>query len=357
MPLRHHSELRQAELNRQANLRRDRRQRLYTKWYYYRILKKRIHPREVAKRQLEEILEPYHALRKAINEGEWTRFWEIFFPRGYGWLRRQYELYLNVLEFFRTLRDLMLRQAAVVFKVEHRTIYPDKARLYVLDKSLLELSEDDRLIVISTLLQVASGRKITWEEIQEIPALRAFVERFIAYYQKFPCKHSAFVLRLTPVIYNYAHLLRSTYYVLRWVPAENLKADPYLGRSRPVSFGITPITYKPDSEVWNAMMYAGEGIVDLNDLLTLRRDATGEKIMVHPLRRIIYSPHHVTYEFARELGKPELTTVIHHCSPYIRIGRKSRTGKILDYQHDPRITRHFRRKFVKELTYYMGLRA
>lgn len=330
---------------------------MYTKRWFSRVLLERLDPREYVKREVQEFYEPLRAIRKAWEEAEWTDFWEVLFPRGYSWFKRGYETIMNTVEFFRVLRALMLRQGSIVFIVQHRLFFPEKVRLIATERALLDLPPGTRERVIDILLQVARGRKITRKDLEEMPELMAFVERYIAYYMPNPCKHNAYVLRLTPITIRHVMGMKTTYYVLRWVNVGDMKADPYIGRSRPLSFSFSSIPYKPDWEVWSAIRYTGEGTGNISDMLTLVRDAVGQPTTRHQLRRIIYSPRWVRYEFAKELGKREIVTVTHHCSPYVRLERKSKTGRILDVQGDPRLMRRMRRKFVKELTYYMGLRA
>jgi len=356
MPRRIRRSLYKQILERRRTGRKNRRKRLYTKLWFKRELLEYLRPSErfkierMKKRKYEKYAE------KIVEESLWNAFWDALIHTFLATLKRHLQRGETISRWFQVLYELVRDRSKVVFVIKHRLYFTEKVMLDILDKELLSIPQDYQLAVINTLINVTRGRKLTYNEVLKSPYLRAFLERYIAYYQINPCKHKAYVLKLTPLIYRNITGRKATYYVLRWVRAKDMKADPFLGRTRPISFGMQSVIYKPDWDTWNAMLYLAYEVVTDKTPCIIMRDEIGKPLKTHPLRRIIYTPHWIRYEFARDIGKPEISTVIVHCSPYVKVDTPTRTSKIYEGIGDVTLLRRRKRKFVKEATYYMGLR-
>lgn len=289
----------------------------------------------------------FEAFKEALNE-EIKRAFHKEINR----LREEIE---ETTEKLSLLRDVIRLRALIVFKVRHQYIFRNKREVYTYDKLLMDLPEDVRNTVVSILEEVSAGKGLRPEIIQALPVIRHFLLLFIAYYSKFPCKHRSYAIKLTPATIHFMKGLSVTYYTLRWAPAKEVKADPYLGRTRPVDFYVTFIRYKYDEDLWNAMIIAGTGTNDLNDKVALSRDHMRRSEYVVNLRRAILQPHWVKQAMAKMMGKPELATTLSHCSVYAIVRRRTRTVDLIQ-TGDRRLMGKRSRHRIKDILYYKGLR-
>jgi len=293
-----------------------------------------------------------------------SSFWEAFKENLLAQLRKTFKHDLDKLreeaeetwEKITLLRDLARRRAKILFVVEHPFFFKNKHEIAVRDRLLLSLPPDVRDYIINRLIDVAKGNPPSPEELQQDRLLRYFLRLYIAYYSDFPCKHRSYMVKITPVTVTGFLGQRVTYYVLRWTEAKNVRADPYLGRSRPVDFYISLIRYKPDEDLWNSLLVASEGTGDYTDTVPLARDHMRRPEYNVPLRRALFQPHWVKVALAKMAGRPELATVMSHCSVYCRVGRLSKTLKWLE-EPEKRFWGRRPRRRIKDVLYYKGFRV
>jgi len=270
-------------------------------------------------------------------------------------IRRRIEEFEEWRERLSLLRDIITRRARVVFKVEHHFFFRKKSVVFVYDRILMSLPEDQRNLVIDVLRSISEGKGIDPTILDKYPWLRYFLKIFIAYYSKYPCKHMSYAIKLTPVTIHFFKGLKITYYYLRWAYARDVKADPYIGRSRPVDFYISFFRYKYDEDMLNSLIVSGEGTGDYNDSTVAAYDSMRRAEISIPLRRSVLEPHWVKWYFVKIMGKPEAYTVADHCSAYGIIGRISKKLKLYKYQ-DRRLMGTRPRHRIKEILYRTGLR-
>jgi len=267
-------------------------------------------------------------------------------------LRREYE---EIRERLSILRDIIMGRARVVFKVEHYYFFKNKRVYYTYDKLLMSLPEDMRNIVVNVLQSISRGKGLDPRILIQYRWIRYFLQLYIAYYSKYPCKHMAYAIKLTPVTIYFFKGIRITYYYIRWAYARDVKADPYLGRTRGVDFYVTFMRYKFDDDLLNSMLVGDEGTGDWNDSVTAIRNDLRQSEVKIPLRRAVLQPHWVKYYFAKMIGKPEVTTIVGHCSVYGILERPSKTLRELQVGYR-RIYGTRPRHRIKEILYRTGLR-
>ncbi len=253
------------------------------------------------------------------------------------------------------LRDIVTGRAKVIFKVRHERIFDWKRNVYIYDRLLLELPEDVRNTIVQALIDTTRGKGVSPRLLELYPILRHFLMLYIAYYTKFPCKHRVYAIKITPVTLHFMKGLRTTYYVIRWAYAKDVKADPYLGRTRNVDFYFSFMRYKYDGDLWNSMVVGGEGTGNYTDEVALARDHFRRATYLMNLRRAIFQTHWVKIALAKMMGKPEMATVVGHCSTYGTVGRYSITLRLLE-RGQYRIRGVRPRHRIKEMLYYKGLR-
>jgi len=291
--------------------------------------------------------EAWEAFKRAF-EAEMRKHIHDYFRE----LREDYERTRERIEFF---RDVIRRRSAVLYKVTTYRVLTRTVREYKYDKFIMDLREDVREEVINALLAVSRMKGIDPRILEKYPWIIAFFRYYIAYYKKYPCKHNAFAIKITPLTIRILGGIRVTYYVLRWSPAKHAKADAFLGRTRPVSFFISFFRYKYDDDLINSLLASGEGTCDWNDPIVVARDDKGDPMYIMPLRRAILQSHWIKYYFAKQLGMPEKYYDVDHCSVYVIVER--RIKRIKEYESRRRYIFGVRpRHRIKEILYIMGLR-
>jgi len=272
------------------------------------------------------------------------------------YLRRRETRREKYLELFSTLRDLYTKRGAVLFVVRKQFIFGRKYTAYYVDKILSELSENERAFVVEALRTISETKNVSPELILSIPYLRWVLWSYVAYYTKEPCKHNAYIVKITPITLRYYKGQQVTYYVLRWARAEDVKADPYIGRTKPVDLYVSLFRYKFDPETLASLVTAGTGTADPNDHVALARDHYRNPKYEIPLRRAVFQPHWVKRAFSKEIGKPEMYYSVDHCSVYAMFRRWSSYSRTYITPHR-RILGKRPRHRIKEVLYYMGLRV
>ena len=275
------------------------------------------------RRARHEARDRYHERRRDVRKRFWEELRNAIITSVKREFRRSIRRHINdlekTLEKWSLIRDIVLGRARIVYQVEHYYFFGRKYETWAYDKLLVEMPEDMRDLVVYFLRSVSISKGFDPKMLDQYPILRYFLWFYIMYYSKYPCKHSAFAIKVTPVIVNYFGGVRVTYYVLRWAYAKDLKADPYIGRSRVVDFNITFMRYKYDDDLYNSLLYGDEGAMSPNDLVTVLRNARRESEVRIPLRRAMYQPHWIRYYFAKMFGMPEKYTVVNHCSVYLSL--------------------------------------
>ena len=336
MPRRPRHESRNRTLERRRDKRRNRK--------IQRIIKTYIR----VKREYDEKITRH--IKRLIRYAEEYSWWEMII---WGFTRpfmHRYRRILNIVDAIRILYEAVRGRAKILFKVDHVLFFPELWRMEITDDLLLSLPPEERSWLILRLLDVARGNPIFWHEIVENPTLRYYAEMLILYYRPLPCHHHAYVIKLTPVTLYYTRGVATRYYVMRWVKAKDVKADPFIGRSRPVDLHIVGYTYKPDWDIVNAYLYGGYGYAASEELITTSRDDKKMALTRQRLRRLIYQPHHVRRDFAKALGKPELSTVVGHCSVYGMLDRRRPVAKLYELNPDFRLLgRRSRRRWKDTL--------
>ena len=296
--------------------------------------------RNIRKRFIEEFKKAFlRELRKAFRDS----------------IKRYIEDWERTREALTLLRDIVMGRARVVFKVEHVYFFKNKRVYYTYDKLLMSLPEDQRNLVISILQSISTARGLDPRVLEQYPWIKYFLWVFVMYYSKYPCKHNAYAIKLTPVSIYYFGGLRITYYYLRWARAKDVKADPYIARSRSVDFYVTFFRYKYDDDLLNSLLVGDEGTGDWNDKITVIRNDLRESEFQIPLRRAVLQPHWVKYYFAKMIGKPEMYYNVSHCSVYGILERPSKTLKLY-MAKNRRLYGTRPRHRIKEILYRSGLR-
>jgi len=311
------------------------------------------------RRARHEARERLHERRRDIRKRFFEEFRKAFITkirdRFRSSLMRHIEEWEEFKERVSLLLDIIRGRAKAVF-VQRHIMFPTRVReYYQYDKFLMDMPEDLRNTVINVLRQISARKYIDPRVIERYPWIKYFLWAFVAYYSKYPCTHMAYIIKLTPVTINFFGGLRITYYVIRWAYARDVKADPYIGRSRTVDIYVSFFRWKYDEDLINFMEVCDEGIGDWNDTVPLSRDAFRNPEYSIPLRRAILQPHWVRQALAKMIGKPEVFTVVGHCSIYGMLERPSKTLQLIKTGYR-RIMGERPRHRIKEILYRTGLR-
>ena len=214
------------------------------------------------------------------------------------------------------LWDLVRGRAIPVFKVEYTYLKPETWSLEVLDRRLREEPVEVIYDVVSDLLRIAR-LGVRAEVIREKDALRHYLYSLVPFFREEPCTHGSFSFKLTPVTFSITQGRFVTFYVLRWGRVKSIRADPYIGVTRPVMFKFFSYVYKPDYEWFNAMMMAGYGTLRADKLIVIGRDQNYAVLLRSKPYSVLAFPHRVTDALAMELGQREVNVELRHCSVYI----------------------------------------
>ena len=294
--------------------------------------------------------------KKATEESLWHELWEIFVRSITRPFRRDYERFLKVAEWFRLMYESIRGRAKIIFEVRYKIGNPETWTLYIHDKILRDLPPEQRDFIIQRLFLVAQNNPVTREEIEANPILRYWIQRYILYYSKYPCSHNVYAFKLTPMTLYYGKGYAVRYYVMRYAFARDIKADPYIGVSRPLDFHIFSMTYKYDWEYVNVLGYAGKGACNMDDSVVSARDDKQLPMRKHPLRRLVFQPHHILRDASKALGRPEMVTNIDHSCVYAIIGRGSSDNELMDLEVPTRLIMYGKRRRFEELVSTLGWR-
>jgi len=306
----------------------------------------------------EKVLERRRSIREKIRE--WVREQYEEFRRRYtleAWreIRRNLE---RKIETLRVLADLARGRGVVLFKVIHLDIPKGYAEMVIDDKMLMSQPEEIRNLLPTIFQEIARARGITRALMEKYPYLIPLLMRYIARFRKYPCKHDAFAIKVTPVTVQYFKGLKVTYYVLRYAKVSGVRADPYVGRSKPVDIYFQFIgRKKPANDLLNSMMGAGEGYSDPNDYVTIYVNTVRNRTIKLRLRFLYEHPHWVKYYFAKESGREEMYNYFGHCSVYLMQWEYSKSWELRKTEDRRLIGRRPRRPRLRDLLYYYGLRA
>ncbi|RLB79925.1 MAG: hypothetical protein DRH17_12915 [Deltaproteobacteria bacterium] len=273
-------------------------------------------------------------------------------------IRDRIRSYLAFYDLLRASLPLFRDRAKILFEVERRHFYHrDKTIVRIRDQMLAELPEETRNRIIDALRQATLGKHVPTQVLMEEPLLRWFLQRYMLYYQRYPCKHSSFAIKVTPVTIHFFKGWNTTYYVMRFIRVKDLKHDPYLEVARPVDLYFTMQVRKPYWDILNTFTYAESGTMDSSDYVTIARDDKRQSFIRIPLRRAILQPHHIKRGFAKAVGEPELTDSASHCSIYAILQRRPRTSRY--YSAGLRRDMIAKRKLraVRDVTWSLGLRG
>jgi len=290
------------------------------------------------------------------REHEWLPRYTHLLPRMMTRLRRKVTERQLMFEIYKLLEEILKELMKIKFVLPHRLFFPEHIETRMLDLMFLELPEPERERILERFKQIALGRCVTWVEMMEDPILRAWLQRYFSMFRRYPCRHRVYAIKLTPLMFNYFQELPASIYLLRWGLMEAVKADPYLGRAWPVGFQMLAMTYKPDWEKWNALIAVADGVISSEQRITFMRNSFGNPWFYFRLGLAVYAEHLVRYFFAKMIGMEERVTVLHHCSIYAKIAKKSQAYR-LARRGDVTMVRRFRRKFIKDSLYYAGLRG
>ena len=253
---------------------------------------------------------------------------------------------------------LFKNRARILFEVERRMFFDkDKTIVRIRDEMLMNLPENIRDAVINGLLEASRGKYPATFILRQYPVLRWFLQRYVLYYQRYPCKHSSFAIRITPVTLHFFKGYRVTYYVMRWIRVSNLKHDPYLEVARSIDLYFTMQVRKPYYDILNTFTYAESGTMNPSDYVTIARDDKRQSFIRIPLRRAILQPHHIKRGFAKIIGMPEMYDVTSHCSIYGIIERRRKTARMYEFGVSRDMIAKRKLRKVTDITWRMGLRG
>jgi len=261
-------------------------------------------------------------------------------------------------DFLLASSGLFKNRARILFEVERRMFFDrDKTIVRIRDEMLMSLPQDVRDAVINGLLEASRGKYPATFILQRYPILRWFLQRYILYYQRYPCKHSSYAIRITPVTLHFTKGYRITYYVMRWIRVSNLKHDPYLEVARHVDLYFTMQVRKPYWDILNTMTHSGSGLGDTAETVTIARNDRREAMISVPLRRAILQPHHIRRAFTKAIGMPEMYDVASHCSIYGIIERRRKTARMYEFGVSRDMIAKRKLRKITDITWRMGLRG
>ena len=273
-------------------------------------------------------------------------------------IRDRIRSYLAFYDFIIASLPLFRDRAKILFEIERRMFFHrDKTIVRVRDQLLAELPEETRNRIVNALRQASLGKFTPAQLIMEEPLVRWFLQRYMLYYQRYPCKHSSYAIKITPVTLHYFKGWNTTYYVMRFIKVRDLKHDPYLEIARNVDLYFTMQVRKPYWDILNTFTYAESGTMDSSDYVTIARDDKRQSFIRIPLRRAILQPHHIKSALAKTVGMPEIADSTNHCSIYAILQRRPRTSRY--YSAGLRRDMIAKRKLraVRDVTWSLGLRG
>ena len=253
---------------------------------------------------------------------------------------------------------LRRQRASILFTVERRLFFHrDKTIVRIRDEQLLNLPEDARNAVIDAIMKAAEGKYTPTELIAMYPAIVYFLQRYILYFQRYPCKSARWAFKITPVTLHFFAGKSVTYYVMRWIRVDQMRSDHLLEMSRSVDLYFFMQARKPYFDILNTITFANPGTTNPTDRVVIARDDKRQKLVEVPLRRAILQPHHVRRAFAKALGMPEAYDASSHCSIYAIPTRKPKSAKLYEAGVSRELLAKRKRRRITEATWELGLRG
>jgi hypothetical protein len=245
-----------------------------------------------------------------------------------------------------SFRNVLIRSKPA-FKPIIDLIHAYLVRLYSYDYVLASLPDTVRESIIMRLIEIQRGNPLLAGEIEQQPLLRFYAKRYIAYYMLYPETHNAYALRLTPYTLPRMEGKALQYYALRVFSAQALKLSSISGYARRVAFRLMRYITKAFYELVNAMCYVGSTGSSRYDKIATTLDDMQNPMFKRRVLELVYRPHEIKRWCAKSLGFPELDSEITHYS-ILAIERKSRVGKLYDYNAYKRLVMDLKRRRVSE---------
>ena len=253
--------------------------------------------------------------------------------------------------------DNAIRRSRLAYILRHKLLDYNTLLAVIHDYLLLTLSPEIRDEIIRYLRHFVYAKYVDERLLRENPILRYFVHRYITRYMRFPCKRNFYAIRLTPMIIRELWHYTFTFYILRHANITDVKADPYLGRTRNVDFYFTSSRRKADGELIGSSIVSDEGTLDYSEKIAIYVDDRRKPRLRVPIRRIVLQPHWVTYYYAKSSGQVDKVTVFGHCSLYAIPIRRSRTIRLRNVVTTSYELGRRKRHFAKTMTYWSRIRA
>jgi len=311
----------------------------------YEQTRRELQKNNAARKQLV-ILQFFRRLAEEFREDAVSRIREFI---------RTYTAFYDLLV---ALSPLGRQRASILFEVERRVFFHrDKTIVRIRDEQLLNLPEDVRNAVIEGIRKAATGKYTPWDVIAEYPQLVYFLQRYILYYQKYPCKAAKWAFKITPVTLHFFRGQSVTYYVMRWIRVEDLRHDPYLSVSRDVDLYFFMQVRKPYWDILNTMTFSNSGSTNPEDVVVVARDDKRQPLVKMPLRRAILQPHHIRRAFAKIVGMPEAYDAVSHCSIYAIPVRYGKAARLYEAGVSRDLIAKRKRRRITEVTWEIGLRG
>jgi len=245
-------------------------------------------------------------------------------------LARRRSRLLQKFEQARAVYDLMRGRAVILAKIlafkGRFTIF----KKYAMNMAFDEIPLEERDRVMQKLISYSRSKHVpesAWRDIY----VRMVLTRFMAMFKEYPCNFNSYAIMITPVTFRYLQNLTMTYYVLRIVRADSVKADPYIGKSRIGSFHTQKWTYKNSTEIINTVHFVGRGILNYALKGMTSSDELGRPMTLRFIRDMVFRPHTICHDIAKSLGLIERWQEFDTSTVYGIVQRKSRRAKL--YEH------------------------
>ena len=258
-----------------------------------------------------------------------------------------------------TATQLLRRErASILFTVERRLFFHrDKTVVRIRDEQLLSLPEDVQNAVVDAIMKAAEGKYTPTELMAEYPQIVYFLQRYILYFQRYPCKSARWAFKVTPVTLHFFMGKSVTYYVMRWIRVDQMRSDHLLEMARSVDLYFFMQARKPYWDILNTITFANPGTTNPTDRVVIARDDKREKLVEVPLRRAVLQPHHVRRAFSKAIGMPEAYDASSHCSIYAIPTRKPKSAKLYEAGASRELIAKRKRRRITEITWELGLRG
>ena len=303
----------------------------------------------------------WHEHRREVRKKFWKEFREAFTKKLKEEFFSRYKEYIErgekLREMIRLMAEFARGRGIILFKTIHYDIPKKVMEVVAFDKYVMSLPEDLRNLLSTVFVEIARSRYISKALLEKYPELVAIVKHLIMKFGRFPCKHNAFAIKLTPVTIHYFKGFRVTYYVLRFAPVDKLRPDPYIASSKPIDiYFIAMGRRKPGSEFVNSMRVVGSGSADMFDEVYYFLNETRNRYIKVRVMDYMLRPHIVKLQYAKSAGRLEEVYSYGHCSifaifePFSPRVMAIETGNWFIMRKRPRWK-------VKLFDYWLGLRV